>query len=135
MRLYIAGPMTGLPQFNFPAFDAMAAALRRAGHEVVSPTELDSQEWRDMALASPDGKMADWFTGDTWGSVLARDVRLLSDGGIEGVVVLPGFAKSRGARLETYVARLCGLPIMWFDGNTLRVVPEPTLRKGWLGDE
>lgn len=38
-RVYIAGPMTGLPDFNFPAFHAAAAAWRAAGWEVFNPAE------------------------------------------------------------------------------------------------
>jgi hypothetical protein len=30
MKVYIAGPMTGLPEDNFPAFNAAAAAWRAA---------------------------------------------------------------------------------------------------------
>lgn len=39
MRVYIAGPMTGLPDWNFPAFHAAAAAWRELGWEVVNPAE------------------------------------------------------------------------------------------------
>jgi hypothetical protein len=38
-RVYIAGPMTGLPDFNFPAFNAAAAAWRAAGWDVLNPAE------------------------------------------------------------------------------------------------
>lgn len=38
-RIYIAGPMTGLPDFNFPAFHAAAAAWRAMGWEVMNPAE------------------------------------------------------------------------------------------------
>lgn len=37
---YLAGPMTGLPDLNFPTFHARAAELRALGHEVVNPAEL-----------------------------------------------------------------------------------------------
>jgi hypothetical protein len=30
-RIYIAGPMTGLPEFNYPAFNAEAQRLRGLG--------------------------------------------------------------------------------------------------------
>ncbi len=40
-RIYISGPMTGLPGFNFAAFHAAAAGLRRAGFEVVNPAEVN----------------------------------------------------------------------------------------------
>lgn len=39
MRLYLAGPMTGLPEYNFPAFHRAAAAWRAAGWEVCNPAE------------------------------------------------------------------------------------------------
>lgn len=38
-RIYIAGPMTGLPEYNFPAFHAAAAKWRAAGWEVFNPAE------------------------------------------------------------------------------------------------
>jgi hypothetical protein len=38
-RVYIAGPMTGLPEYNFPAFHAAAAAWRAAGWDVFNPAE------------------------------------------------------------------------------------------------
>lgn len=113
MKVYTAGPMTGIPQFNFPAFDEAAAYLRGLGYEVVSPAELDDPVDRAAALASPDGSALSYGTGvkKTWGAFLARDVKLIADDGIEAVFCLPGWEKSRGARLETFVAFLCGVPI------------------------
>jgi len=49
MKLYLAGPMTDLPDDNFSAFHEMAARLRAAGHEVVSPAENFSGR-RDLPL-------------------------------------------------------------------------------------
>lgn len=141
MRLYIAGPMTGYPQFNIPAFDAMAATLRDHKHDVVSPAELDDPEIRAISLASPDGNVDTLAThGQTFGDFLARDVKLLADDGIEGVVVLPGWEKSRGARLETFVANaICGLPIFEVRQRPTRVelwpVPPLYLIRAWAATE
>lgn len=135
MRLYTAGPMTGIPQYNFPAFDRMAALLREHGHDVISPAELDDPADRARAMASPDGapQTAHGF-GKTWGDFLARDVKLLADDGIEGIVVLPGWEASRGSRLETFVGNaLCGLPVFEFHGWLEPVFPID-LYRAWCAE-
>ncbi len=135
MRLYIAGPMSGIPHFNIPAFDAMAAKLRALGHEVVSPAELDGPETRAAIYASKTGSHRDLPPGETWGFYLSRDVRLLADDGIEGVVVLPGWGKSKGARLETFVAcALLDKPVYLLSGKQLLRHPVQGLVSWWLGD-
>lgn len=108
MKLYLAGPMTGVPQFNFPMFNRAAAFLRSLGHEVINPAEEDSPEIRTRALASLDGDPAALLrdTGESWGTLLARDVKIVADD-IEGIVLLPGWLGSRGALLEATVAFLC----------------------------
>lgn len=120
MRLYIAGPMSNLPQFNFPAFDAAAAALRARGHTIFNPTEMDSPEWRAAALASPDGDVtkAVALTHQTWGAILGRDIRVVADE-VEGIVLLPCWAASRGARLEAFTAILCGKSLQLYDEGAL----------------
>lgn len=102
---YIAGPMSGIPAFNFPAFDSAAATLRRSGWEIIVPTELDSPEVRAIALESPDGNTAEFLakTGVTWGELLSRDLKVILDEA-EGIVFLPDWEKSKGARLEAYAA-------------------------------
>lgn len=133
-RIYIAGPMTGIPQFNFPAFDAAAEHLRQIGYEVVSPAELDDPDDREAALQSKDGSMLNGHGKQkkTWGDFLARDVKLLADGGIEGIFVLPGWNKSSGARLETFVAgAIKDLPIIEY--ATFTRVRSVELVKAWAG--
>lgn len=119
MKVYVAGPMTGIPQFNFPAFDAAANDLRAVGHDVHSPAEMDDPATRAEAMASPDGAPGSGSAnGETWGDFLARDVKLIADGGIETIFVLPGWQKSRGARQETFTGKaLCGLDVRRYDGN------------------
>lgn len=135
MKVYLAGPMTGRPQFNIPAFDEAAENLRSRGFEVVSPAELDVPESREAALLSLDGDPAAYreLTGETWGDLLARDVKLIADDGIEAVVVLSGWESSRGAKLETFIANaLCGLPVYRYGLDLLPVTTGRLVRAwGW----
>lgn len=102
MKLYIAGPMTGVPYWNVPLFERVAAALREKGTECIVPIELDGSTYRDFCLADPTGrgKIQD---GRTWGDFLARDVKCIADE-VDGVVMLPDWYQSKGARLEVFVA-------------------------------
>lgn len=115
---YIAGPMSGIPRFNIPAFDAAAADLRAAGFNIVSPAELDDPITREMAYNSPDGStLQDKHpNGESWGDFLARDVKIVADK-VQGIIALPGWAVSRGARLEMMVALLCGHELLEYDAS------------------
>ena len=92
MRLYVAGPMTGLPEFNYPAFFSAADALRRAAFDPINPARTAGREgcrsWLDYMRAG------------------LRDVA-----DCDGVAVLPGWQDSRGAALEVHVARSLDLPV------------------------
>lgn len=89
--VYIAGPMTGMPEFNFPAFDAAAAEWRKAGWNVVNPAELD----RDLDCS-------DW----THEEFMARDIPYVILA--HAVALLPGWQDSKGAVFEHYTARYYG---------------------------
>lgn len=112
--VYIAGPMTGQPQFNYPAFDALADTLRGMyGFNVVSPAELDDLQTREAALSSKDGRPGSGaLNGETWGDFLARDVKVIADV-VDAVVLMPGWEQSKGARLEAFVARHTGKPVFY----------------------
>ncbi len=140
MKVYLAGPMTGIPQFNYPAFISAAQDLRGVGLDVVSPAELDDPEDVAAAMASPNGLMSEFNAKSpkTWGQFLSRDVELIADGGIEAIYVLANWEDSRGARLETFVAKaMCGLPIFKYEGNAPYgfggEVSAVTLVRAWAG--
>lgn len=94
MKIYLAGPMTGLPDLNFPAFHAAARALRAQGHEVVNPAEI-----------CPDKEMK-------WADAMKRDIAELVT--CDAVVVLPGWEKSRGASIEVDLAAKLELGVFDF---------------------
>lgn len=103
---YLAGPMTGYPQFNFPAFYHAARTLRERGYTIVTPTELDSNEVVIAALQSKNGEIRDLPRVETWGDMLSRDVKIIADE-CGGVILLSGWEKSKGAKLEAFVGLLC----------------------------
>jgi hypothetical protein len=104
---YLAGPMSGIPRFNFPLFYRVTETLRIAGMSIVSPAELDDQEDKGAAMTSTDGDPNNrvHMGGKTWADFLARDVKLIADK-VQGIIFLPEWYKSRGARLEAFVGLL-----------------------------
>lgn len=97
--LYVAGPMTGYPEWNFPAFEGATTALREAGYEVVSPHEIDLEEGFDP---SSDG------SGFDLRAALTRDVEEVLDA--DGVALLDGWEESPGATIEVLAASSQGAP-------------------------
>jgi hypothetical protein len=115
--------MTGIPQFNYPAFAAAAAYMRSKGVEIISPAEQDPPQTQAEALASPDGKLG--TTKETWGDMLARDVKIVADQ-VDGIVFLPAWDRSRGARLEAFVGLMCGKQFFYYDhGSETGLYPIP----------
>lgn len=107
MKVYTAGPMTGMPLHNFPMFFAYQRALEEQGIEVENPADNDGgTNWQE-AYANAQA------VTHSWEYYLRRDLkRLLS---CDAVVVLPGWRQSKGARLETDVAQRLGMPIYRLD--------------------
>lgn len=120
-KFYLAGPMSGIPQFNYPMFIRVARELRRMGYDIVSPAEIDSDEDKADALSSKNGEFE--VGNKTWGDFLARDVKLLADGGITGIIFLPGWEHSSGAKLEATVGLLKRFQFMRWDDNGNYPVP------------
>lgn len=92
VRLYLAGPMSGLPELNFPAFHAEAARLRAKGFDVVNPAEID---------VNPS---------HGWEACMRADIAQLVT--CDAIALLPGWTKSRGARLEHYIAGSLGMKVI-----------------------
>ena len=91
MKVYLSGPMTGIPEFNYPAFHATAAKLRAAGYGVVNPAEVN-----------PDSSLS-------WQQCLREDIKHLCD--CEALALMPGWQNSQGAHLEMHIAHRLGIKI------------------------
>ena len=95
--VYIAGPMTFYPEFNFPAFQAAASELHDMGLRSVF----------HMANGTPP----DPEDAAPWSVYLRVALRKMLDSA-DAVVVLPGWRESKGARLEVHVALELGMPVV-----------------------
>lgn len=93
--IYVAGPMTGLPDFNYPAFDAAAANLEALGHEVLNPTSAE--------------KHNDTGAPQAWDWYMRRALYLVIQA--DAIALLPGWENSRGATLEHQIGVALGLDI------------------------
>lgn len=125
MKIYLAGPMSGIPQFNYPAFDEAADLLRSRGYDVMSPAEMDDPNIRAAALASPNGEhrvfqdtlKRQGHQPETWGDFLSRDVKLVSDE-VDAIVLMADWQRSRGARTEAFIALQTQKPVFFiYEGD------------------
>ncbi len=127
---YLCGPMTGYEKFNFPLFHSAAADLRSKGFGIISPAEEDTPEVQKEALASIDGSLKDGKIGGlTWGEILAKDVIIVADK-VQGIIFLPEWHKSRGAKLEAVVGLLQGFSFQfkyWEAGSVIPVLRSDVL--------
>jgi hypothetical protein len=87
LKVYISGPMTGIKDYNYPAFAEAKKYLEMSGYEILSPHEAPKL--------------------DSWNQHMKYDIKLLCDS--DAIFLLPGWEKSTGARLEKYIADAIGI--------------------------
>jgi hypothetical protein len=97
--IYIAGPMTGLENHNFPAFEEAATRLRSHGYHVLSPAEI------------ADGDIL------CYEDCLREAIKMVIKA--KTVVLLPGWEKSRGATVEVKISTGLELPLYLYDPEKL----------------
>ena len=93
MKTYLAGPMSSLPDLNFPAFHTAAEKLRSAGIEVVNPAEINI----DQSMS--------------WSECMRQDIIALC--GCDTILMLRGWERSTGALLEHHIAVRLGMAVMF----------------------
>jgi hypothetical protein len=118
LNVYIAGPMSGQSNFNFPLFDYVAARLRKAGCHVFNPADhararigplekiqkMDKGELRDKIRDDLFAPQVEW---------ICRNAQL--------VLMLPGWEHSEGSIIEKRVAHYFHKPV-----HELKNIPLPT---------
>lgn len=118
-RIYIAGPMTGVPRFNRPRFQQSARILRAQGWTVESPVEIAAAFGSDNTIVTTPGMLD---------AVIEAELAALAK--CDAIYLLAGWEDSRGAKRELWLALDKGLEVI-VEG---RGVGARLLRK-WKKDE
>lgn len=133
---YLAGPMTGYPKLNYPAFEKAVALLEEEGIKVASPHTIDhgQHEFKAKHSVFCCDKMVDGYSpaslypygqdcgkpaGDPIHSeelgvlpypvYLKAGYRMLLNCG--GIILLKGWTESTGAKYELYIAKSLKYPV------------------------
>lgn len=93
-RYYISGPMTGIPEYNYPMSELVTKELRAKGYIIVTPTEVGNALEAEYgveryALSYPE-------------YIKANVIALLD---CASIILLPGWRDSTGAKLELHIAQ------------------------------
>ena len=97
-RIYLAGPMTGIADYNYPEFNRVAKLIRDMGYEVENPADTEKENTEYPYQSAPH----EWYMRKAVEKIMKCDM----------VVILPAWDTSIGARLEVDLARGLNLPIL-----------------------
>jgi hypothetical protein len=100
-KIYIAGPMSGIPDFNFPAFYQAAAKFEQRGWTVYNPANKEGETLSARARKSGDPVLAQQ-DGFNFREVFLWDIDKVIES--DAIYMLPGWENSPGARGEHAVA-------------------------------
>ena len=91
MTVYISGPITDVPDYK-EKFGLIEASLKLEGYETVNPSNVNLGE------------------NATWEEYMRHDIKLLCD--CDAVFMMKGWQRSKGARVENYIAKKLGLLVI-----------------------
>lgn len=98
-KIFISGPMTGRPGFNFPRFDLAERQLAGAGIGCVNPARVCRRYKKETVLADKA----------KFQEMIDEQQRL--ERGCDAILLLDGWHKSKGVRLKLKTALDLGLDI------------------------
>lgn len=110
MKYYLGGPMTGWPEYNWPAFTQAAERLRSLNFEIVSAHEIDFGETPETR-----GKTK------SYSEYFKTDLHTLLS--CDAAIFLPRWANSRGALMEMQVAVMCGMEVYTYRHYSYLEIP------------
>jgi hypothetical protein len=107
--------MRGYKNFNFDAFDMARIKVKHMGYHPVSPTDIDRlfEGWDHYPPEDFEP------TVDDFKRFIRRDLNFLLELSPEtdGIYMLQGWEKSKGAVLELALAEFIGLKVIYEEDN------------------
>lgn len=110
MIIYLSGPMSGLPDLNYPEFHRVAKELTERGFEVLSPADIVLPK----ELLELIGDDKDWL----WNAYMREAIPMLMR--CNTIALLKGWQESAGAGLEITIAAPLGMKVV--DAYTLEPI-------------
>ena len=99
-QVYLAGPMRGYIDYNFPLFLRLGKELEEKGLKVFNPAQNDIDR---------DGFNPKTDEARDFSYYMIQDLPAVCKS--NAVLVLPGWEFSKGACLEVHVAKECDIPV------------------------
>lgn len=116
---YVAGPMRGYENFNFPAFDVARSRLVNAAYHVISPADIDRAAGvKEDPEGKQEGRTLDFVYRDLMTLMLIAEYA----GTDPIIVMLDGWEKSTGAVAEFFVARWLGIRVCHIRHDEVRLL-------------
>lgn len=110
--IYVAGPMRGYENYNYPAFDRCARVLEDQGWVVINPAKLDREAGKPSSDAMDFNPDLNYEDHEFMRKALLRDVVAICDH-CTAIYMMSGWEKSKGARAEHALAKALGLDIYY----------------------
>jgi len=110
--IYIAGPMRGFKNYNFPAFDRQAKVLIEQGWSVINPAEMDRQDGTPESGPMDFDPVINYDDREFMRDALKRDLVAICDE-CTAIYMMSKWETSRGAKAEWHLAKALGLDIYY----------------------
>lgn len=118
LNCYLAGPMQGIPEFNFPAFFAAEAKLKAEGFNVFNPARKDTERHHGVNISEGNkaGSLqeAEQKHGFSLRAALAEDMAWIC-AHADVIALLPGWEHSKGATAEHALAKALRLEFKYLN--------------------
>lgn len=88
MKIFISGPMRGLPNYNFDKFDSVEKWLIAAGYDVVNPAHI-SRSYKETTILN---------NKDKFNEMVKRQLSALEQ--CDAILVLDNWEKPEGVKTE-----------------------------------